>query len=94
MIFSRSMIPTFFHALCRALKALVSPGDLLVADEQVQKARAARCRNCPHFVGKSGQCDLCMCVVSLKVLMAGEICPDSPPRWRAQTSYSTGLFPT
>jgi hypothetical protein len=88
MLFTWRTIPNAFAALSRAGKTLFSRNPT-VAILEVQDERERRCAACQYFTGV--QCGLCTCVVSMKVLLASESCPDDPPRWRKQTRFSTGL---
>ncbi len=88
MIFTRRTIPTALLAALKALRTLFSRNPV-VATPTVQDIRERRCLKCTHLIGN--QCGICSCVVSIKVLLASESCPDSPPRWKKQTRFSTGL---
>jgi hypothetical protein len=88
VIFTRRTVPNALAALARAIKAVVSKAPVIV-EMQVADIREARCGVCPHH--RNGQCELCTCVVSMKVLLATESCPDNPPRWKQQTRFSTGV---
>jgi len=65
----------------------------LQAADEVIKARLAICETCPHWHAAKGwkpdgirrelgRCRLCGCAYKRKVSLAGESCPDNPPRWR------------
>jgi hypothetical protein len=88
MIFTRQTIQNAVKALARVVRTFFSR-DPVVATPEVQDERERRCTSCGHFDGL--QCSLCTCVVSMKVLLASERCPDRPPSWGQQTRFSTGL---
>lgn len=47
--------------------------DPSLAPESVQQARLALCKSCEHL--NNGQCDLCGCIVALKVKPNNMRCP-------------------
>lgn len=53
------------------------------APKDVQNERYAVCSQCPWHL--NGQCTVCTCFTSMKVVLSGESCPDSPPRWKKLT---------
>lgn len=55
-------------------------GERVIAPSEAQEERRGKCQVCPHRIG--AQCGLCLCFVELKVLFAGESCPDKPKRWQ------------
>lgn len=88
MIFTWRTIPTALIAFARFVRTLFSRNPV-ISTPQVQDAREEKCKQCDHLIGN--QCGICSCVVSMKVLLASESCPDTPPQWRKQTRFSTGL---
>jgi hypothetical protein len=52
-----------------------------LAPDRVQAAREDRCRTCPFYeqTDLGAQCQSCTCLVSLKVMLATEKCPEK--RW-------------
>ena len=82
MIVRWSTPVTFVKSVYRTLKFLVQ-GRPVLAPTEVQQERYEVCRKCPwHF---DGQCTVCTCFVSVKVLLSAESCPDHPPRWKKLT---------
>jgi hypothetical protein len=70
----------FIAAMWRAFCTWVRGYRVLVPME-VQDERHYKCLNgCEHY--DYGQCKLCSCFTSAKVLFADEECSDKPPRWR------------
>lgn len=69
----------------KAGKALVGADK---ASDDVIAERLAICGQCPNWTGK--KCRLCGCNTSLKVRLAGESCPDKPPRWGTASRASAG----
>jgi len=58
--------------------------------DRVAAIREARCQLCPHHSG--GQCQICTCIVDIKVRLATESCPDTPPHWKEYYNFkSNGL---
>lgn len=55
----------------------------VIAPEQVRTEREAICRKCPWSL--DSQCTVCTCFIHIKVSLAGETCPDNPPRWKKLT---------
>lgn len=59
------------------------------ADAETIKRRRDKCRQCPHAIMQNGKltrlsrCERCGCWIELKTRVAGEQCPDDPPRWTA-----------
>jgi hypothetical protein len=49
------------------------------AEDSLISQRRKVCEACEHL--KGGTCVLCGCWYSQKVKLAGEQCPDEPPRW-------------
>jgi hypothetical protein len=49
------------------------------ATEEQQAERLDICNACDHFV--EGRCQLCGCVMKIKVKVANIHCPDNPPKW-------------
>jgi hypothetical protein len=50
--------------------------------EDVRRERIAQCKACDRFVRRTSQCDVCGCLVALKVQRGEERCPLDPPKWR------------
>jgi len=70
----KSVYRTFRHLLQR--RPVFAPQD-------VQDERYAACRKCPWHL--DGQCTVCTCFISMKVVLSAESCPDNPPRWKKLT---------
>lgn len=73
---------TFVKAVYRTVKFLVQ-GRPVLSPPDIQQERTDICRKCPAY--QDGQCLLCTCFVSVKVLLSAESCPDNPPRWKKLT---------
>lgn len=80
-------LPYLGAALLRKAKRILMRQDLL-ATQALEQKRLAICRSCPHRVihnegeGRFDQCDICGCVLILKVKFVDETCPLRPnPRW-------------
>jgi hypothetical protein len=82
MIFRWSTPVTFVKAVFRTVQFLWQ-GRPVLAPREVQEDRYSVCRKCPLQL--DGQCTVCTCFVSVKVLLSSESCPDSPPRWKKLT---------
>jgi len=65
-------IPTALRALRRMVLKIFSPGPLAVP-EKVAAQRLEICKVCPYNVG--GQCTVCTCFISIKVMLSTETCP-------------------
>jgi hypothetical protein len=50
-------------------------------DQAEQARRLAVCHGCPHYDASQDRCTLCGCVMTWKVKLESEHCPDVPPRW-------------
>jgi hypothetical protein len=50
-----------------------------VLDSAGHTRRFVVCQKCPHY--RYFLCQLCACVAYLKTKLAGQACPDNPPRW-------------
>lgn len=70
----------FFRALWRAARRAATSEPVLV-DRVTAANRKGKCGLCPH--NRVGVCALCNCVISVKVFVATESCPDDPPRWQS-----------
>lgn len=90
MIFTRHTVPNFLRALKRACSRLHEDNRFFTSTP-VADARQNICTACPRYLEKSGQCGICTCFTAVKSLLAGERCPDTPPRWTEETIFSTGL---
>lgn len=68
-------LPTAFAALWRAVRRLFSQRSAgpLTVDESVAAARLQICQACPY--NDNGQCTVCTCFISLKVMLSTETCP-------------------
>lgn len=89
MILRRETIPNLCRALCKLAGSLFANSERMLASDDVREIRQTRCIHCPHYVKDSHQCDICTCVVNLKVMFAAESCPVG--RWGRQTKRSAGL---
>lgn len=69
-------------SVLRTIRYLVE-GRPIFAPKQVQDERYAICRGCKWHL--DGQCTVCTCFTSMKVILSGESCPDNPPRWKKLT---------
>jgi len=70
---------SFFQSIGDTAKRMAE--DSSIAPQQVQDARLNKCRSCEHFSDK-GTCNLCGCIMSLKVKFNNMTCPDDPPKWK------------
>jgi hypothetical protein len=86
MIFKLSTPVTFVKAVFRTLKFL-KEGRPVFAPAEVQDERYALCRDCRWYL--NGQCTVCTCFVSMKVVLSAESCPQKPPRWKKLTFSKT-----
>jgi hypothetical protein len=50
-----------------------------LVDEATHTKRYAQCQVCPLY--KNYLCQRCACLAFLKTKLAGQRCPDNPPRW-------------
>lgn len=82
MILKSSTPVTFLKAVFKTLKFLVL-GRPVFAPVDVREDRYEICRACPRY--SYGQCTLCTCFVSMKVILSAESCPEKPPRWKKLT---------
>ncbi len=62
------------------------------ASPEIEGLRLSKCEPCEHNQpGVLGRyCHLCGCYIDLKVKVASEQCPDTPPRWKAVPGVKTG----
>lgn len=75
----RWQIPfTFARALWHAFLFWVN-GKPVIAPAAVIAHRESKCRPCRF--NDHGQCRRCACIISVKVSLSSERCPDAPPRW-------------
>jgi hypothetical protein len=65
-------------AIGRTVGAAVTGQAVLVPPEERDR-RWAQCMTCVHL--KADRCELCGCFFGVKIELAREACPDSPPRW-------------
>ena len=86
MILKLSTPVTFVKAVFRTLKFL-KEGRPVLASTEVQDERYAICRACRWYL--DGQCTVCTCFVSMKVVLSAESCPENPPRWKKLTFSKT-----
>lgn len=69
-----------FAAIARCVARWLSK-EAVMAPERAVQFRLEKCGKCPRYDAESETCMVCNCFVSIKVLLAGERCPDNPPRW-------------
>ena len=50
-----------------------------VVNEATHTVRYGQCQVCPSY--RNFLCQKCMCLAFLKTKLAGQTCPDKPPRW-------------
>ena len=56
-------------------------GEPVTVPQEEQDRRLAICHACQHFDSQQHRCRLCGCFANLKARLAGQHCPDDPPRW-------------
>lgn len=59
-------------------------GRPVITPKVIQEYREAVCDRCAH--NARGTCDLCACLIAVKVMLSSEECPDKPPRWNSLTT--------
>lgn len=61
----------------------VLQGRPAIAPPDIRAERYETCLRCPQNI--DGQCRVCTCFISVKVLLSSESCPENPPRWKKLT---------
>lgn len=61
----------------------------MFTDMQTRLARAGHCQACENYKRRTKQCNLCGCLVNLKVTLANESCPIG--KW-TETSAGTDFI--
>lgn len=70
----------------------VLQGRPAIVPPDIRAERYELCQACPSNSG--GQCRICTCFVSVKVILSSETCPDNPPRWKKLTFSKPTTTPT
>ena len=79
--------PSLFQQAVNASKAVGSVvasairGESVTVPQEEQDRRLAICLSCDKYDPQQHRCRLCGCFANLKVRLAGQHCPDDPPKW-------------
>ena len=76
----KQMARTFLAAVARCVARWLQR-ETVMASKSAVEFRLGGCSKCPHYNHETEMCTLCNCFVAIKTLLAGERCPDNPPRW-------------
>jgi hypothetical protein len=74
-------IPNFVAALFGSAREWVDTGSVVVP-ERIEDERTRICEGCDDFDSRCRQCQVCTCLVDVKVLLKAESCPKNKwGRW-------------
>lgn len=76
----------------RAAARFAASGFALTSDVEIRQ-RLAICHGCDHYDASQDRCFQCGCAISLKIKMASESCPLTPPKWGPGVDTSGACSP-
>lgn len=79
------LVVSVFRTLALGMK-----GNRVLVTTDVREARLVTCEGCPHFDPVIRQCNLCTCLVDLKVELTAEECPAG--RWPDTQLTKTRIY--